>query len=34
MSAVYRERISDARLAAVVQHVRGWLFGTEPRRQG
>jgi integrase len=27
MSAVYRERISDARLRAVVDHVRTWLFG-------
>ena len=26
MSAVYRERISDARLIAVVEHVRGWLL--------
>lgn len=27
MSAVYRERISDDRLRAVVAHVRQWLFG-------
>src|SRR5262249_62018014 len=27
MSAVYRETISDARLRAVVDHVREWLFG-------
>jgi integrase len=27
MSSVYRERISDERLLAVVAHVRGWLFG-------
>jgi integrase len=26
MSAVYRETISDARLKAVSDHVRGWLF--------
>jgi integrase len=26
MSSVYRERISDERLRAVVNHVRGWLF--------
>jgi integrase len=26
MSAVYRETISDARLRAVTDHVRGWLF--------
>ncbi len=29
MSAVYREAIDDARLVAVVEHVRTWLFGTE-----
>jgi integrase len=32
MSSVYRETISDARLKAVAEHVRGWLFaerGTE-----
>ena len=27
MSSVYREDISDARLAAVADHVRAWLFG-------
>ena len=27
MSAVYRERISDERLQAVVDHVHKWLFG-------
>jgi integrase len=27
MSAVYRQRISDDRLRAVTDHVRGWLFG-------
>ena len=26
MASVYRERISDERLIAVVNHVRGWLF--------
>jgi integrase len=26
MATVYRERISDARLRAVAEHVRGWLF--------
>jgi len=29
MSAVYRERIDDARLLAVTEHVRKWLFGSE-----
>jgi integrase len=29
MASVYRERISDDRLRAVVEHVRKWLFGTE-----
>jgi integrase len=27
MSSVYRETISDGRLKAVTDHVRGWLFG-------
>ena len=27
MSAVYRERVDDARLVAVTEHVRKWLFG-------
>jgi integrase len=27
MAGVYRERISDGRLKAVSDHVRGWLFG-------
>src|SRR5262249_48747574 len=27
MSTIYRERISDDRLRAVADHVRGWLFG-------
>jgi integrase len=27
MSSVYRETISDVRLRAVTDHVRGWLFG-------
>ncbi len=29
MAGVYRERISDARLLAVTEHVRQWLFGSE-----
>jgi integrase len=29
MSSVYRETISDERLKAVVDHVRGWLFAPE-----
>jgi integrase len=29
MSSIYRERVSDARLRAVVEHVRAWLFGSE-----
>jgi integrase len=29
MASVYRERIDDARLLAVVEHVRKWLFGSE-----
>jgi hypothetical protein len=27
MAGHYRERISDERLQAVADHVRGWLFG-------
>jgi integrase len=35
MSAVYRETISDARLRAVADHVRGWLFPPEgPQDRG
>jgi len=30
MSAYYRERISEERLRAVVDHVRDWLFKDEP----
>jgi integrase len=33
MSAVYRETISDARLRAVADHVRGWLFGVSARAE-
>ena len=29
MASLYRERIDDARLVAVTDHVRTWLFGTE-----
>jgi integrase len=29
MASVYRERISDERLAAVAGHVRAWLFGAD-----
>ena len=29
MSSVYRERISDDRLRAVVDHVRSWLFSVQ-----
>jgi integrase len=29
MAGVYRERISDDRLVAVAEHVRGWLFGAD-----
>jgi integrase len=32
MSSVYRESISDARLRAVVDHVRLWLFSPEEAR--
>ena len=30
MASVYRERISDDRLKAVVNHVHDWVFGTAP----
>ena len=30
MASVYRERIDDARLVAVTEHVRAWLFGSTP----
>jgi integrase len=33
MASAYRERISDARLRAVVEHVRTWLFGDGPDRR-
>jgi hypothetical protein len=29
MASVYRERISDERLRAVVEHVRQWLFSKQ-----
>ena len=29
MSAIYRQRVSDERLRAVVERVRAWLFGSE-----
>jgi hypothetical protein len=29
MAGAYRERIDDARLRAVVEHVHTWLFGSE-----
>ncbi len=32
MASLYRERISDDRLRAVVNHVRGWLFPDESPR--
>jgi integrase len=32
MGAVYRERISDERLKAVVDHVHKWLFETEKKQ--
>ena len=34
MSSVYRERISDARLRAVAEHVRQWLFATPTTQEG
>jgi integrase len=33
MSSVYRETISDARLRAVADHVRNWLFGERKKQQ-
>jgi integrase len=32
MASLYRERISDDRLRAVVEHVHGWLFGKGKKR--
>jgi hypothetical protein len=32
VSSVYRETISDARLWAVVEHVRAWLFAA-PKKE-
>jgi integrase len=29
MASVYREGIDDARLVAVAEHVRAWLFGDQ-----
>src|SRR5262249_40101449 len=34
MSTVYREKISDERLKAVTDHVRGWLFPPAPPAAG
>jgi integrase len=34
ITAGYRERISDARLRAVSEHVRQWLFGPAPVEEG
>jgi integrase len=34
MAAVYREKIDDDRLKAVVNHVRQWLFGASKGTQG
>jgi integrase len=34
MASVYREKISDERLKAVAEHVRGWLFGADATKQG
>ena len=32
MASAYRERIDDARLLAVTEHVRKWLFGSEENK--
>jgi integrase len=34
MASVYRERISDARLKTVTDHVRKWLFSSSPSASG
>ncbi len=34
MGAVYRERVDDSRLRAVVDYVRGWLFDTDHTEGG
>jgi hypothetical protein len=34
MASVYRERIDDDRLRAVVEHVRHWLLGKPLERKG
>jgi integrase len=34
MASVYRERIGDDRLRAVVDHVRTWLRESRPERHG
>jgi integrase len=33
MASVYRERIEDSRLRAVVDHVHAWLFPPEPKKR-
>ncbi|MCX7428770.1 MAG: tyrosine-type recombinase/integrase, partial [Planctomycetia bacterium] len=33
MASLYRERISDDRLVAVVEHVRTWLFGPDKKTE-
>jgi hypothetical protein len=33
MGAVYRQGVSDVRLAAVTDHVRAWLFPPAPRKR-
>jgi integrase len=32
MAAIYRQRVDDGRLQAVVNHVRTWLYGSKPAR--